>query len=116
MNYTRLGEDSLAWFFLVIAGFAEVGSVISLKHAEGFKKFRPSVACLFFGILSFYFLSLALTSLPVGTAYAIWTGIGSAGSVIAGIIFFKEPRSFRLTLFIMCIIVGAVGIKMTSGH
>ncbi|MEK4230539.1 DMT family transporter [Solibacillus sp. FSL H8-0538] len=106
----------MAWFFLLIAGFAEIGSVISLKHADGFKKFRPSVTCLFLGSLSFYFLSLSLTSLPVGTAYAIWTGIGSVGSVLAGMFFFNEPRSLRLTLFIMCIIAGAVGIKMTSGH
>ena len=116
MIYTRLGDNSMAWFFLLIAGVAEIGSVISLKHADGFKKLLPSAACLFFGSLSFYFLSLSLTSLPVGTAYAIWTGIGTVGSVLAGIIFFNEPRSLRLTLLIMCIISGAVGIKMTSGH
>lgn len=106
----------MAWFFLLIAGFAEVGSVISLKHADGFKKLRPSVACLFFASISFYFLSLSLTSLPTGTAYAIWTGIGSVGSVLAGMMFFNEPRSLRLTLFIMCIITGAIGIRMTTGH
>lgn len=116
MIYISLGDDSMAWVFLLIAGFAEVGSVISLKLADGFKKFLPSVACLFFGSLSFYFLSLSLTSLPVGTAYAIWTAIGIVGSVLAGMIFFNEPRSLRLTLLIMCIITGAVGIKMTSGH
>ncbi|WP_338751331.1 multidrug efflux SMR transporter [Bacillus sp. FJAT-52991] len=104
------------WFFLLIAGFAEIGSVISLKYADGFKKLIPSVACLIFGSLSFYFLSLALTSLPVGTAYAIWTGIGSVGSVLAGMIFFNEPRNVRSILFVMCIITGAIGIKMTSGH
>ncbi|AXN41514.1 QacE family quaternary ammonium compound efflux SMR transporter [Peribacillus butanolivorans] len=106
----------MAWFFLLIAGFAEIGSVISLKRTDGFKKLLPSVACLFFGSLSFYFLSLSLTSIPVGTAYAIWTSIGSVGTVLAGMIFFNEPKSLRLTLFIMCIIAGAVGIQMTSGH
>ncbi|USK71351.1 DMT family transporter [Peribacillus asahii] len=106
----------MAWFFLLIAGFAEIGSVISLKRADGFKKLLPSVACLFFGSLSFYFLSLSLTSLPMGTAYAIWTGIGSVGSVLAGIIFFNEPRSLRSILLIMCIVIGAIGIKVTSGH
>lgn len=116
MIYTRFGDDSVAWFFLLIAGFAEIGSIISLKRADGFKKLLPSVACLFFGSLSFYFLSLSLTSLPVGTAYAIWTGIGSIGSVIAGMIFFNEPRSLRTILLIMCIITGAAGIKMSSGH
>lgn len=116
MIYSRLGDDSMAWFFLLIAGVAEIGSVISLKRANGFKKLLPSVACLFLGSLSFYFLSLSLNSIPVGTAYAIWTSIGSVGSVLAGMIFFNEPRSLRVTLFIMCIIAGAVGIKMTSGH
>ncbi|MET1178444.1 multidrug efflux SMR transporter [Peribacillus simplex] len=106
----------MAWFFLLIAGFAEIGSVISLKRAKGFKKLLPTVACLFFASLSFYFLSLSLNSIPMGTAYAIWTSIGSVGSVLAGMIFFNEPRSLRLILFIMCIIAGAVGIKMTSGH
>ncbi|MFJ8244295.1 multidrug efflux SMR transporter [Peribacillus asahii] len=100
----------------MIAGFAEIGSVICLKRADGFKKLLPSLACLFFGSLSFYFLSLSLTSLPVGTAYAIWTGIGSVGSVLAGMIFFNEPRSLRSILLIMCIVIGAIGIKMTSGH
>ncbi|MFJ8266058.1 DMT family transporter [Peribacillus asahii] len=99
-----------------MAGFAEIGSVICLKRADGFKKLLPSVACLFFGSLSFYFLSLSLTSLPVGTAYAIWTGIGSVGSVLAGMIFFNEPRSLRSILLILCIVIGAIGIKMTSGH
>ncbi|NHC41729.1 multidrug efflux SMR transporter [Bacillus sp. MM2020_1] len=106
----------MAWFFLLIAGFAEIGSVISLKRADGFKKLLPSVGCLFFGSLSFYFFSLSLTSLPVGTAYAIWTSIGSVGSVLAGMIFFNEPRSLRTILLIMCIITGAAGIKITSGH
>lgn len=109
-------DDWMAWLFLLIAGFAEVGSVISLKRAEGFTKWIPSAACLFFASISFYFLSLSLISLPVGTAYAIWTGIGSVGSVLAGMLFFNEPRSLRLALFIMFIITGSIGIKMTSGH
>lgn len=104
------------WFFLLIAGFAEIGSVISLKCSDGFKKWPSTISCLVCGSLSFYFLSLSVTSLPVGTAYAIWTGIGAVGSVIAGMIFFNEPRSLRSTLWILCIIAGAVGVKITSGH
>jgi quaternary ammonium compound-resistance protein SugE len=104
----------MSWIFLLIAGFAEIGSVISLKRAEGFKRLLPSIACLFFGSLSFYFLSLSLISLPVGTAYAIWTGIGSVGSVVIGMIFFNESRNLLRILMIMCIIIGAIGIKMTS--
>jgi quaternary ammonium compound-resistance protein SugE len=106
----------MGWFFLLIAGFAEIGSVISLKCADGFKKWPSTISCLVCGSLSFYFLSLSVTSLPVGTAYAIWTGIGSVGSVLAGMIFFNEPRNLRSTIWIMCIIAGAVGVKITSGH
>ncbi len=104
------------WFFLLIAGFAEIGSVISLKRADGFKNWPSTISCLVCGSLSLYFLSLSVTSLPVGTAYAIWTGIGAVGSVLAGMIFFNEPRNLRSTVWIMCIIAGAVGVKITSGH
>ncbi|QED49435.1 DMT family transporter [Cytobacillus dafuensis] len=104
----------MSWIFLLIAGIAEVGSVISLKQADGFKKLLPTISCVIFGSLSFYFLSLSLISLPVGTAYAIWTGIGSVGSVLAGMIFFKEPRSLIRIFLIMCIVTGVIGIKMTA--
>ncbi|MBN6189372.1 multidrug efflux SMR transporter [Aneurinibacillus sp. BA2021] len=105
----------MAWFFLLIAGLAEIGSVISLKLAEGFKKFLPSVACLLFGILSFYFLSLSLIVLPIGPAYAIWTSIGVVGSVLVGMLLFNESKDNKRIFFIICIIIGAVGIKATSG-
>ena len=104
----------LSWIFLLIAGFAEVGSVISLKHADSFKKLFPSISCIIFGSLSFYFLSLSFTSIPVGTAYAVWTGIGSIGSVLAGMLLFNEPKDFKSSLMIVCITTGVVGIKFTS--
>ncbi|WP_163099993.1 DMT family transporter [Peribacillus alkalitolerans] len=104
----------MPWLFLLVAGFAEIGSVISLKQADGFKKLLPSISCLIFGSVSFYFLSMSLISLPVGTAYAIWTGIGSVGSVIAGMIFYNESRSIMRIILILFIIAGVMGIKMTS--
>jgi quaternary ammonium compound-resistance protein SugE len=104
----------IQWIFLLIAGFAEIGSVISLKHAEGFKKIIPTVACIIFGSLSFYFLSLSLTSLPVGTAYSIWTGIGTIGSVLVGMTFFNEPKNLINGLMIIFIMIGVIGIKLTS--
>lgn len=106
----------MAWMFLLMAGFAEIGSVISLKQAEGFKKFLPSAACLVFGSLSFYFLSRALTVLPIGSAYSIWTGIGSVGSVLVGMAYYNESMDIKRILLIICIIIGAVGIKITSGQ
>ncbi|MDR7002608.1 multidrug efflux SMR transporter [Neobacillus niacini] len=106
----------MAWLLLLLAGFAEIGSVISLKRAEGFKKFLPTVACLVFGSFSFYFLSLSLKVLPIGPAYAIWTGIGSVGSVLVGMACFNEPRSSKRIFLILCIIIGAVGVKITSGQ
>ncbi|MED1471417.1 multidrug efflux SMR transporter [Bacillus salipaludis] len=105
----------MAWLFLLFAGFAEIGSVISLKRAEGFKKLLPTAACLVFGSFSFYFLSLSLKVLPIGPAYAIWTGIGSVGSVLVGMAYFNEPRNNKRIFLILCIIIGAVGVKITSG-
>jgi quaternary ammonium compound-resistance protein SugE len=104
----------MAWFFLLFAGIAEIGSIISLKLAKGFTKLFPSGVCLLFGSLSFYFLSLSFTVLPIGTAYAIWTSIGSVGSVLVGMAFFHEPRDRKSIFLIACIIVGAVGVKITS--
>ncbi|MGM0776073.1 MAG: DMT family transporter [Bacillota bacterium] len=72
--------------------------MVSLKRADGFKKWPFTISCLVFGSLSFYFLSLSVTSLPVGTAYAIWTSIGAVGSVLAGMIFSNEPRNLRSTV------------------
>ncbi|TDK59858.1 multidrug efflux SMR transporter [Bacillus salipaludis] len=106
----------MAWLLLLLAGFAEIGSVISLKRAEGFKKFLPTVSCLVFGSFSFYFLSLSLKVLPIGPAYAIWTSIGSVGSVLVGMVYFKEPRNSKRIFLILCIIIGAVGVKITSGQ
>lgn len=105
----------MAWLLLLLAGFAEIGSVICLKRAEGFKKFLPTVACLVFGSFSFYFLSLSLKILPIGPAYAIWTGIGSVGSVLVGMAYFNEPRNSKRIFFILCIVIGVVGVKITSG-
>lgn len=114
MSTQEKGRISLPWIFLFIAGFAEVGSVLSLKKADGFTKFYPTISCIIFGSLSFYFLSLSLTKLSAGTAYANWTGIGSIGSVIAGIMFFDEPKKISSFFFISCIIAGVAGIKSVS--
>ena len=86
----------MQWLFLVIAGFFEMGWAIGLKYSEGFTKLVPSLFTISGMVASFFFLSLALKNLPLGTAYAIWTGIGTVGTVLLGIILFKEPLSINV--------------------
>lgn len=105
----------MAWVFLVIAGIFEVVWAIGLKYTEGFSKLIPSAITVAGMAISFYFLSMAVKTLPIGTAYAIWTGIGAAGAVILGIILFGEPRSMLRLMFVAFILIGIIGLKATSG-
>ncbi|MCP3030220.1 multidrug efflux SMR transporter [Halobacillus sp. A1] len=104
----------MAWMFLVLAGMGEMLGMLFLKLSDGLSKLKPSIFALLSGSLSFYFLSLSLKDLPVGTAYGIWTGIGSAGTVILGILFFKEKVNTKRIFFVSCIIAGVVGLKLVS--
>lgn len=106
----------MAWIFLIIAGIFEVVWAISLKYTEGFTKLWPTVVTIIGMVISFYFLSAAIKTLPIGTAYAIWTGIGALGAVIMGIILFNEPRSASRLFFVGCILVGIIGLKVTSSN
>lgn len=102
------------WFYLLIAGLFEISWAVGLKFSHGFTKITPSVITVICMVLSFYFLALALKNLPLGTAYAIWTGIGTIGTVIFGILFFKEPVSAIRLVCIMLIISGITGLKLIS--
>lgn len=102
------------WFYLLIAGLFEISWAVGLKFSHGFTKITPSVITIICMVLSFYFLALALKNLPLGTAYAIWTGIGTIGTVIFGILFFKEPVSAVRLVCIMLIISGITGLKLIS--
>lgn len=102
------------WIFLFIAGLFEISWAVGLKFSHGFSQIIPSVLTVICMIASFYFLALALKSLPLGTAYAIWTGIGTIGTVIFGIILFKEPVSAIRLLCIALIISGITGLKLIS--
>ncbi|SDJ49210.1 DMT family transporter [Salimicrobium halophilum] len=104
----------MAWMFLMVAGIGEISAMFFLKMSEGFKRLLPSLLALVAGGMSFYFLSLSLRDLPIGTAYGIWTGIGSAGTVMLGILFFKEPVTRKRILFLCCIISGIIGLKLVS--
>ena len=104
----------MAWFYLLIAGFLEVGWAIGLKYTEGFSRLWPSVLTIAAMILSLAFLGLALKALPVGTAYAIWTGIGAIGTVILGIYLFNEPATVARLACIGLILAGIVGLKLVT--
>ena len=104
----------MAWIYLFIAGLFEIGWAVGLKYTDGFTRLWPSVVTIVTMILSFYFLSSAVKSIPIGTAYAIWTGIGAVGTAILGIILFDESKEFIRIIFIMLIVVGIVGLKFFS--
>ncbi|MGN0005166.1 MAG: quaternary ammonium compound efflux SMR transporter SugE [Candidatus Gastranaerophilaceae bacterium] len=100
------------WIHLFIAGIFEVIWAIGLKYSNGFTVLVPSNITAIFMIASYYYLALALKSLPIGTAYAIWTGIGTVGTVILGIILFKEPATATRLVCITMILLGIIGLKI----
>ncbi len=104
----------MSWLLLITAGGVEVIFALSLKYNQGFTQLLPSIVTMLSGGLSFYLLTLALKTLPLGTAYAVWTGIGSVGVAILGIFLFKESvDSYRL-FSIFLVILGIVGLKLTD--
>ncbi|HIY03787.1 MAG TPA: multidrug efflux SMR transporter [Candidatus Anaerotignum merdipullorum] len=104
----------MPWLYLCIAGVFEVVWATMMKFSHGFSKPIPTVCTIIGMIISFYFLSAATKTLPLGTAYAIWTGIGAIGTVLVGIILFQEPLHVTRILFLLLILVGILGLKLTS--
>ncbi len=102
------------WFHLVIAGLLEVAWAVGLKQTDGWTKLWPGVITVLLMIASFFFLSLALRSLPIGTAYAIWTGIGAVGTAVVGVLLFDEPRTIARLVCIVLIVAGIIGLKLTG--
>ena len=104
----------MAWINLTVAGILEIAWAISLKYTEGFTRVWPSL-CTAVGMLaSFYFLAQALKVIPVGTGYAVWTGIGAAGTAILGVILFGESAAPGRIVCIGLIVAGIIGLKLTS--
>lgn len=102
----------MAWIFLVIASLGEIFGVMSINLFLQKRSFgRVLLICLTFGS-GFAFLSLAMRDIPMGTAYAVWTGLGAAGAVLMGILFFKESAGWKRLFFLCCIIVGAAGLRL----
>ncbi len=104
----------MAWLLLFSAGFVEIIFALSLKFNEGFTRLIPSLITAISGAGSFYLLTLAIKNLPLGTAYAVWTGMGAVGVAIAGIFLFKEPSDWYRLASIFLIITGIVGLKLTD--
>ena len=107
---------SMAWAFLIGAGLMEPCWVIGMKKSAGFKDLKWTAITAFFIFASMYLLALAIDmDLPVGTAYAVWTGIGAVGALFAGILLFKERAARIRIFFIMILIVGIAGVQITAG-
>ncbi len=87
---------------------------MGLKYSEGFTRLSPTLLMFASGALSFYLLSVSMKSLPVGTAYAVWTGIGAVGTVVLGIVFLDEPRDLFRLVSVLLIVIGIVGLRLTS--
>lgn len=104
----------MAWIYLVIAGLLEIGWAVGLKYAAGFTRLWPSVATVGAMIASLALLAAALKTIPVGTGYAVWTGIGAAGTAILGMIFLGESREVLRLLCIGLIVAGVVGLRLAS--
>jgi len=104
----------MAWIYLTVAGLLEIGWAIGLKYTDGFTRLLPSLWTLASMILSIVLLGLALRTLPVGTAYAVWTGIGAVGTAALGIYLFAEPATVARLLCIGLILSGIVGLKLVT--
>jgi quaternary ammonium compound-resistance protein SugE len=102
----------MAWLSLFIAGLLEVGWAIGLKYTHGFSRLLPSVATAICMILSLVLLAQALKTLPIGTAYAVWTGIGTVGTALLGIVLFAEPLEALRLGCILLIVIGIVGLRL----
>ena len=104
----------MAWIYLLLAGFFEVGFAVALKQSEGLTRLWPSVAFIVMGGISFMLLTRAMVSIPLGTAYAIWTGVGALGTALVGIVFFGDPTDGLRLLFLAMLLCSLVGLKLVA--
>jgi quaternary ammonium compound-resistance protein SugE len=107
-------EARMAWFLLVLAGLFEVGWAIGLKYTDGFTRLWPTVGTVAAMIISLGLLGLAMKSLPVGTSYAVWVGVGAVGTAILGIVLLGEPANAGRLASLGLIVAGIVGLKLSS--
>jgi quaternary ammonium compound-resistance protein SugE len=107
-------EGRMAWFILFLAGLMEIGWAIGLKYTDGFTRLVPSVLTLTSMLFSIVLLGFALKTLPIGTAYAVWTGIGAVGTAILGIVLFGDPATMARLACIGLIVAGIAGLKLVT--
>ena len=106
----------MSWLLLIVAGLLEVGWAIGLKNTEGFTRLWPSIGTALAMVVSIVLLGIAMKSLPVGTAYAVWVGVGAVGTVILGIVLFGESASLARLACVGLIVAGIVGLKLVSAE
>ncbi len=104
----------MAWLILFVAGLIEAGWAIGLKYSDGFTRFWPSVLTIAGIVVSMFMLSIAARTLPIGTAYVVWVGIGATGAVVLGMLFLNEPMSPARLFFLALVIAGIIGLKVTG--
>ena len=104
----------MAWMILMLAGLLETGLAIGLKYSEGFTRLVPSVLTIVAMVSSIWLLSVAMRTLPVGTAYPVWVGLGAAGAAILGVVLFGEPLTTVRIGFLLMLFVSIIGLRMTS--
>jgi quaternary ammonium compound-resistance protein SugE len=113
-NMMRFPEETMAWLLLIVAGLCEIVWAIGLKYAQGFTRFWPSVMTVAAMLVSIVLLGLAMKSLPVGTSYAVWVGVGAVGTAILGIILLGESASAGRLASLALIVAGIVGLKLAT--
>ncbi|MFA5804815.1 MAG: multidrug efflux SMR transporter [Melioribacteraceae bacterium] len=103
----------MPWIWIIIASLFEISWAVGLKYSQGFTQLKATIFTIITMILSYVFLSLGVKNLPIGTAYAVWTGIGTVGTALYGIMYFDEPKDLLRIFFIFLIVVGIIGLRLT---
>lgn len=106
----------MSWIYLFFAGLFEIGFTTFLKLSENFTRFWPTIGFFLLSAFSFSFLSMSLKEIPLGTAYAVWTGIGAFGTAIVGIAYYHEPTDFLRLFFLFLLIASIIGLKLASPY
>ena len=104
----------MVWLIVIFAGLLEIVWAVGLRYTDGFTRLWPSVGTLLVMGVSFFLLSLAMRTLPTGTVYAVWVGIGAVGTVVVGVLFLGEPASLPRIISILLIVLGIIGLKLSS--